>query len=320
MLNTVNQLKGLRSELESALKLIENNSFTGTTSTSSNSKNLNVQLEQTDSLLARCEKIVNEKKGVQKPTLRIIHHFACSGGTLISKCLASMPNVYLLSEVHPLSQNHISSKPKYLPTDITTLARYAKIPNVDVLAEKLFVNNIREAEAFVREGGGQLVLREHTHIDFCLGDMASSCSVVDDCLKAHFNLKHLVTVRNPIDSYLSLMVNGWVQFSPNTFDEYCKRLIEFIKQYPAKNVLRYEDFVQNPDKQMHKICKLLELNFDERYRDIFSIFTVTGDSGRKSDDIALRPRREIDKSFSNEIKRSKNFKLVSKMLNYKDKV
>ena len=38
---------------------------------------------------------------IEKPTIRIIYHMARSGGTLISKCLAVMNNVVLLSEVHP---------------------------------------------------------------------------------------------------------------------------------------------------------------------------------------------------------------------------
>lgn len=267
------------------------------------------------SLLDKCEQVTTSHK-TPKPVIRIIHHFACSGGTLVSKCLSSLPNVFLLSEVHPLSKNHASGKPKYLPSDITTLARYAKIPDIEELAKKLFLSNIIETESFVRERGGMLVLREHTHIDFCLGDKVSPESIVDTYLSNHFDLKHLVTVRNPIDAYMSLVINGWVQFSPPTFDEYCKRLIEFIKRYPPQNIVRYEDIVKQPDKNLQKICKLLDLPYDDRYSDIFDIFTVTGDSGRKGDSIAFRDRRPIDKQLLSDIKGSKNFKIISKILKY----
>jgi hypothetical protein len=30
-----------------------------------------------------------------------IHHLACTGGTIISKCIASMRGVYFLSEISP---------------------------------------------------------------------------------------------------------------------------------------------------------------------------------------------------------------------------
>ena len=81
----------------------------------------------TQSLLARCESACKKhEKG--KPTIRIIHHFACSGGTLISRCLSSMPNVFLLSEVHPHSELYLLHKgTRYLPSDIGTLAKYSGI-------------------------------------------------------------------------------------------------------------------------------------------------------------------------------------------------
>ena len=312
----LSNIKGLKDELDEAVRLIVNNPLIEIKASTRKSRSLSNQVEQTESLLTRCADIADSSNKIEKPTLRILHHFACSGGTLISKCIAAMPNIYVLSEAHPLSVNHISGKPKYSPTDITTLARYANVPNADLLAKRIFTNNILETEAFLSQGGGELVLREHSHIDFCLGESADQISVVEDCLKEHFNIKHLITVRNPVDAYMSLSINGWIQFSPPSFDEYCKRLIEFIERYPIKNIIKYEDFVQNPDKQMRKVCSLLHIEFDERYRDFFGIFIVTGDSGRKSDDIAMRKRRPIDKPLLNEIKHSKNFKKVAKMLKY----
>jgi hypothetical protein len=310
------QLKALKSSLDDAKWLIENSDVSDVVATQPKLNSLSSQLQDTESLLARCAQVVEKQNAEQKPILRVIHHFACSGGTLISKCLSSMPNVFLLSEVHPISKNHIGSKPKYLPSDITSLARYANVPEVDELAIKLFINNIVDTETFVRERGGILVLREHTHIDFCLGDKVSARSAVDDCLNTHFKLKHLVTVRNPIDAYMSLVVNGWVQFTPPSFDEYCKRLLEFIKRYPNNTTVKYEDFVKHPDKKLQEICKILALPFDDRYRDVFDVFTVTGDSGRKSDNIEMRERRPIELTFLSEIKRSKNFRRVAKALKY----
>ena len=43
-----------------------------------------------------------------RPTLRLLHHMARSGGTLISKCLGCMSGVLLLSEIHPLGTNHFN--------------------------------------------------------------------------------------------------------------------------------------------------------------------------------------------------------------------
>ena len=40
----------------------------------------------------------------RKPVIRSIHHLACTGGTLFAKCLASMHNVALISEVNPFNR------------------------------------------------------------------------------------------------------------------------------------------------------------------------------------------------------------------------
>ncbi len=45
----------------------------------------------TSSLLARCDSICDKYES-RKPTIRVIHHLACSGGTLFSKCISAMPN------------------------------------------------------------------------------------------------------------------------------------------------------------------------------------------------------------------------------------
>ena len=53
------------------------------------------------SLLEQCAAMVAAQPGPQP--YRVLHHMACTGGTLISRCLATMPNVVLLSEIDPLS-------------------------------------------------------------------------------------------------------------------------------------------------------------------------------------------------------------------------
>lgn len=311
------QVRNLKSELDKATKIIENSNISDITApVFMRDISITSRFLETESLLSRCAEIVNADDETKKPVLRMIHHFACSGGSLLSKCLSSLPNVFLLSEVHPLSQNHMVGKPRYLPSDITSLARYARIPDVDELAEKLFIRNILETESFLSLRGGILLLREHTHIDFCLGGTIKPESTVENCLKEYFEIKHLVTVRNPIDSYYSLVANDWLQFSPPTFDEYCKRFYNFITRYPKENIIRYEDFVRHQDKYMIEMCEILDLPFDERYSEIFDIAVMTGDSGRKSGDIEIRERRPMEESFLSEVKCSESFKLISEILNY----
>lgn len=268
------------------------------------------------SLLERCNQVV--KNSTSKPKLRIVHHLACSGGTLVSKCLAALPNVHLLSELHPTTVLHQGGgKPKFLPSDVTTQARYANVPNIENLAWKLFKSNITDTYEHLTHYSGTLVIRDHTHSDFCVGNDYSQCSTVARLLANDFELLRVVTLRDPIDSYISLVKNNWVHFEPKTFDEYCKRIWAFISEYNASQIFKYEDFVKSPIEEMKKISGSLELTFNDSFIDTFSLFKVTGDSGRSGDVIEERTRRDLTTEELNEFSSSKYYAKIAKRFNYR---
>ncbi|MCC5450293.1 sulfotransferase [Rheinheimera sp. UJ51] len=307
-------LNRLIKELDESVELIEERANLALGSLSQ----ANVaQDEFTDSksLLAKCEKaVLNHSK--PKPVIRLLHHLACSGGTLISKCLAAQPNVFILSELHPFSTLHLGEKAKYLPADITTQARYGRLPDIEELAAELFVANIKHTEKHVRQRGGHLVLRVHNHVDYCLGDNVQPFERVSQLLTEHFELIQLVTIRDPIDAYRSLQENGWLHFNPNTFDEYCRRVQIFLEHCHSIPTLRYEDFVSNPQQTMLTITDILKIPFNENFSEIYELFNVSGDSGRSGGDICARERRTLSEDFLAEIEKSENYKKIAAHFEY----
>ena len=296
-------LKTLQQELQQALSLI--NHYSATHNDTGQAVLDTEGLNNTQSLLERCAAVVSADNANMKPTLRIVHHFACSGGTLICKCLAAQPNVFLLSELHPTTRLGINmKKAAYTPRDITTQAIYGRVPNVDELAEKLFVNGIIETEKHIRERGGYLVLRAHTHSDYCTDKPIPEVDTLTCLLSPHFDIKHLVTVRNPIDSFMSLRGNGWVHFRPDSFDEYCGRLLKFLEPFDASQIIKYEDFVDQPKEQLKKITAKLGLELKTDSLDYIDIFKVSGDSGRSGTHIARRLRKPINPDLEKEIQAS----------------
>ncbi|WP_108947114.1 hypothetical protein [Shewanella halifaxensis] len=268
------------------------------------------QLVDTQSLLNRCEQVCDKHKK-EKPTIRIIHHLACSGGTLISKCISAMPNVYLLSEVHPFTDLATGKgKPKYAPSDISSLAKYAGIPKQKELAAKLFKNSIDEVYQHVENMGGKLVLRDHTHADFNTEQPIPTKSSIIELLEEDYNIQSVLTIRNPIDSYSSLVKNGWINFEPQTFDEYCRRLLLLLEQFEESQIFKYEDFVNSPQQGMQDLTKALDLPFDSSFEDIFGIFKVTGDSGRTADFITIRESRVSDLNELEIMKNTENLKKI----------
>lgn len=260
----------------------------------------------------KCEMEIDQ---LQKPVIRLIHHFACTGGTLISKCISALPNVFLLSEVHPYSNLHLNpARPKYLPSDIISLAKQACVIDVEELSDEIIQYSISSANKHVEKNGGILVLRDHSHSDFCVNklDSAPNLALVR-LLESKFTVQSLITIRNPIDSFLSLNKNGWRHFEPFNFDEYCRRICLFLEAYNHCNVVCYEDLVKMPERTMRQICDYLVLPYDESFKRLFGSFNVSGDSGRTGTVIAKRLRETMSDDFIREINESEYFKKIEKV-------
>ncbi len=307
----------MQQELNAALEIIESHSELKFDGDALDSKQ---GMKDADSLLARCEEVTAQKTPL-KPKLRVIHHLACSGGSLITKCFSALSNVFILSEVHPHSYRHLPEREAtFLPSDISTLAYQAKFPQANELAANIFKSSIFQSYEHLVKRGGTLVLRDHSHSDYCVGENIADTSTVLSLLKDDFEIKSLITVRNPIDCYASLVSNYWLHFSPSTFDEYCLRVLAFLAPYSDEQIINYETFTEDPQVSMKAMCDILELTYDEGFIDIFDSFLVTGDSGRKGTVIEPRSRREISASFKEEIKASSNFKLLCKKYKFNPKI
>jgi len=268
----------------------------------------------TQSLLDRCETIC-QKHEPKKPVIRIIHHLACSGGTLISKCISAMPNVYLLSEVHPFTDlGGGKDKAKYSPTDIISLIKYADVPFQYELAKRIFNISIDEVYQHVLSVGGILVLRDHTHSDFSTDKPIPSKSILVSLLEERYEVKSVLTIRDPIDSYSSLIKNRWVHFSPRNFEEYCRRVCLLVDAFEETGIFKYEDFVKSPESVMIKICDSLDIPFNDEFKYIFSAFKVTGDSGRTSNVIGERIS-QVDSDLIKEANVSSYYKTLHKYIN-----
>jgi hypothetical protein len=314
-----NDLTELRASLEQAIDLIDASLLLPVKEQNYAeklaSKSTKLDFSQARSLLDKCDN-VNQQYNESKPVIRIIHHFACSGGTLISKCLSAMPNVFLLSEVHPHSDlQRNTDKPQYSPSDVARLTMYAGIPEQKELAKIIFLDSINKVYRHIQDLGGTLVLREHSHSDYCVGEEFSH-NTVAELLSKHFSVNSVVTLRNPVDSYLALLANGWAHFKPSSFNEYCRRVIAFLKPFSQDQVVSYESFVQRPEQTLERMCSILEVQFDSNFEDIYDIFSVTGDSGRVGNKIKPRARRECSEQFLLEVKQSEYFRILKERFGY----
>jgi len=246
------------------------------------------------------------------PLLRTIHHLACTGGTVISKCLAAMPDVALISEVNPF--NRFGSK--FEPTNpLLQLERSYRTLSTDEIIEE-FEQQIAHANQICQRDDVDMIIRDHSHTDFCMGETPSEACPIANHLCRDYELISVVTVRHPLDSYLGMLAQGWEdQFSPSSLDEYSRRYLAFLDCYASLPILRYEDFCAQPEAFMKNLCSILEIGYSGGFLAHFGDVTLSGDSGRKGvSTIEPRPRREVPEQVQSEIETSSRYwDLVSRL-------
>jgi len=264
--------------------------------------------------LALCEQ---GQLRAQPEAIRTVHHFACTGGTLISKCLAAMPNVQLLSELDPLSTIAVNADhPRFAPTDmVMQMHQSSRGTRQEVLVE-LFRSELKVIHAEASRLGQRLVLRDHAHSHFCTGPRIADRPAFRALLPTSLPVRSIVTVRHPLSSYASYVERKWNQFSPATMDEYCRRYLAFLQEYVGVPRLRYEDFVANPAESLQRACVELDLPFSPDFLDLFSVFKLTGDSGRSGSVIEARPVRAAAKAMLEEAQASVNYQRLVSELGY----
>jgi len=261
-------------------------------------------------LLEQCRSIALEPP---RP-MRSIHHFASTGGTLISRCLAAMPNTQLLSEVDPLST--FAPQASFVPSDLIRLAQHgSRPPQQDVLVD-IFLAGLRVLSDEAHYSGFDMILRDHSHSHFCSGVSVPERPSLRDILKPHYALRSLVSVRHPLDSYLSIQKWGWLQITPNTPEEYAQRYLAFLDCYEGVQIVRYEDFVADPEAEVQRMCEILDLRYNPDFRQVFMALTLSGDSGRSGGDIAPRLRRAIPEKIKAELENSPSYETLCTRLGY----
>ena len=271
--------------------------------------------EPLPSLLKDCEAACAALDAVAAEPVRTIHHFACTGGTILARCIEAMPNTVLLSEIDPLSTLPLRAS-GFAPSDLLRQSQTSLRPLDDAGVTETFLASVSAMYQAHSRFGRRLVIRDHTHSHYCTNIDPGSRQTVRDLLQERFTLRSLVTVRHPLDSYISLTNNGWVMFEPKTLDEYCRRYFLFLDAYHDTPTLRYEDFVTNAHYFAGKIAATLALPFTDHWREILPVISMSGDSGRKSDEISSRPRRRVPDDIFRACGTSEQYQSLCARLDY----
>ena len=264
------------------------------------------------SLLQQCEELIGVDRN-QNESVRTLHHLASTGGTLISKCLASMPNTHLLSEVEPHSKMLTE---QFSPTDLIRLSRNSSRPSSRDLESRIFLAAIDVLVENCKQNGLHLVLRDHAHSRYCHGDMNDETPSLRRTISSRYDTLAVVTVRHPLDSFLSATNSSFLEGDIRSIDEYSRRYLQFLRDHDGCPLFRYEDFLASPAEVMQSMCNELKLNYGEHFQDTFYAHRLSGDSGRRGSRIESRPRRAVDPEIRSQISRSSHYEELIETLGY----
>lgn len=265
------------------------------------------------SLLEECQKISAEVAAREPEPIRTIHHFACTGGTLFSKCLATTANTQVLSEVDPLST--IPAQ-RFAPSDLILQWRQSAHTISNTLLQDIYTAGLQVLYEHCCKRGERLILRDHSHSHFCTDQEIDKRPTVLQIVQEYHAVLPVVTVRHPLDSYLSLTQNGWAGFNPNTLSEYVNRYKMFLDAHEGVPIFKYEDLISSPLEVQEKLSAALHLPFDPEAHELISAIKLTGDSGRSSGIIGQRERRPIPETVALERQSSANYIILCQRLGY----
>jgi len=229
-----------------------------------------------------------------RPPLRLIHHMARSGGTVISKCLGCMSGVVLLSEIHPLGTNHFNPL-------IQAQRWYGLLSTQDLIELKArgrvgFVDAIELIRRRAEDCSQRLVIRDWSHLDFTGVPFVARPAhrlLTAEALASRFELRQVCSVRHPLDQWLSLSQLAVVQGRLG-LAAFLAGYLRFAEVATGIGFHRYEDFTADPQAVMKAICGSLQLKFDRGFAERWRDYTfVTGDvsGSRGGGEIRPVPRR-----------------------------
>jgi len=239
---------------------------------------------------------------------------------VICRCLASMENVVLLSEIHPLGTQTFNPLHQ-------AHGWYDLLSNEELDSARDGRLNFLEAIELISrrcsERNKILVLRDWSHLDYTGVPFTRPTyrSLLAARLQASFALVRYSTVRHPLDQWLSVAQQPVFQerLGPARFLRGASRFAEAAVQ---TGFMRFEDFTRDSDTALRELCTGLELEFDPGYLEKWQAYThVTGDvlPGRGSGGhITPLPRQAMDENEKRRFCSLPQYQAIINSLGYAD--
>ncbi len=187
----------------------------------------------------------------------------------------------------------------------------------EAFQKQIYIDEISFINKDISSKNSYLLIRDWSRGDFfffstILSETATAA--INQCRRltdAGFSVIPIVTVRHPLESYLSLMALKGIKsihIVRMSLHEYCERYHSFLKVYAACPVFYYEDFCRSPEDFFSKIIsyykdKGIHLIKNSGYSPHRAgSQKISGDSGRSAPLPSLRSAKPIPNHLANATK------------------
>ena len=246
-------------------------------------------------------------------SISVMFCYARSGGTLLNKCLGSLPGISVVSEVSPICGGAGGA---------TSIRKQAKEWYDVDLTTSNFVDGAIELECALEEKGGSLVVRDWTIVCFEPSTMnkyaPESRLVTYEVLCSKAEVRCFALVRDSIDIFLSRPHVDSGKF----FSAYRLYLDQLLANSDIK-IFKYEDLCENPDETMKEICKHIDASFSQDFYNYSSFGMVMGDvqvkggsRGTNQGRIQLLKRKWVKQKVRKQLNQSEDMIYCNTQLGY----
>lgn len=218
-------------------------------------------------------------------TIYTLHHFACSGGTIISRMIGGLDRAVVLSEIH-VDRN--------LPQRWNPLwqfkASYGLIkPEDQDDLDRVFLEEIKAIQKICKRENRVLFIRDHFHHDTI--DKRQMRSRTSEVLSQAFNVKRIYTYRDPMEIWSSMRLHNWQRNV--TLEQFLQIFLDAFDYFSDALQLSYHDACTDPKGFTRAVFDYAGMSGmdgdligkpDEREH-------YTGGSGRQSEKLSARPTR-----------------------------
>lgn len=269
-----------------------------------------------------------------RKTVRMIHGLARSGGTIISRCIAALPDVVLYSEIHadgPIQIGRPSGQIAHSgsilwQTETWYPAIHRHLGDIDTLDNRLRNDADvlkRVIEASYAENRLP-VIRDWSFGDFIGWPVEAEPGnrlSVHEALAADHDISALVILRHPLACFMSYLQSNpanMAYLSLPGIEKFMAGYRRFLEATANKPRLRYEDFLADPNTAIRKAAEALQLTFIEGFADNWSDRArITGDAtASRSQAIGMTRQIEIPASIVDFASRQRDVQAILASLDY----